>query len=79
MVCLSQVPFWGLIAAVNTTMLAIYEVNKKISPSLCLKYRGPILCVTWPALGSNDLHLEQLDMSNQILPEPNAGHVTLFL
>ena len=43
-----------------------------------LKYRGPILRVTWPALGSNDLNLDQSGTSIQILPEPNAGHVTRF-
>ena len=43
-----------------------------------VKYRGPILSVTSPALGSDDLTLDQLGTSIQILPEPNAGHVTLF-
>ena len=38
-----------------------------------VKYRGPILRVTWPVLGSNDL---SIGMSIQILPEPNAGHMT---
>ena len=42
------------------------------------KYRGRILRVTWPALGSNDLNLDQSGTSIQILQEPNAGHVTLF-
>ena len=37
-----------------------------------LKYGGPILCVTSPALGSDDLSLNQSGMSIQILPEPNA-------
>ena len=44
--------------------------------SLDLKYREPILCVMWPALGSNDLKLDQSGTSIQILPEPKAGHVT---
>ena len=43
-----------------------------------LKYRGLILQATWPALGSDDLNLDQSGMSIQILPEPNAGHVTHF-
>ena len=43
-----------------------------------LKYRGPILRVTWSALGSNDLNLDQSGTSIQILLEPNAGHVTHF-
>ena len=34
--------------------------------------------MTFPALGSNDLNLEQSGTSIQIFPEPNAGHVTLF-
>ena len=37
------------------------------------------LLVRWPALGSNDLNLDQLGTSIQILPEPKAGHVTRFL
>ena len=32
----------------------------------------------WPALGSYDLNLDQSGTSIQILPEPNAGHVTRF-
>ena len=43
-----------------------------------VKYKGPILHGTWPALGSNDLNLDQSGTSIQILPEPNAGHVTHF-
>ena len=43
-----------------------------------VKYRGPILGVTLPALGFDDLSLDQSGMSIQILPEPNAGHVTRF-
>ena len=43
-----------------------------------LKYRGPILRVTWPALGSADLSLDQSGTSIQILREPNAGHVIYF-
>ena len=35
-----------------------------------LKYRGPILHVTSPALGSDDLTLDQSATSIQILPEP---------
>ena len=35
-----------------------------------IKYRGPILCVTSPALGSDDLTLDQSATSIQILPEP---------
>ena len=35
-----------------------------------LKYRGPILRVTSPALGSDDLTLDQSATSIQILPEP---------
>ena len=31
-----------------------------------------------PALGSDDLSLEQSGTSIQILPEPNAGRVTRF-
>ena len=41
-----------------------------------VKYRGLILRVTWPALGSDDLNLDQSGTSIQILPEPKAGHVT---
>ena len=37
-----------------------------------VKYRGPILRVTSPALGSDDLSLNQSGTSIQILPEPNA-------
>ena len=37
-----------------------------------VKYRGPILRVTSPALGSDDLSLDQSETSIQILPEPNA-------
>ena len=44
-----------------------------------LKYWGPILRVTLPALGSDDLSIDQLGTSIQILPEPNTGHVTHFL
>ena len=51
-------------------ILALYK-NK-------VKYRGPILRVMWPALGSDDLNLDQSGTSIQILPEPNAGHVTRF-
>ena len=43
-----------------------------------VKYRGTILRVTWPALGSDDLNLDQSGTSIQILPEPNAGHMTRF-
>ena len=46
---------------------------------MLLKYKGPILHVTWPALGYDDLNLDQSATSIQILPEPNAGHVTRFL
>ena len=35
-----------------------------------LKYRGPILRVTSPALGSDNLTLDQSAMGIQILPEP---------
>ena len=45
---------------------------------ILLKYRGPILRVTWPALGSDDLNFDQSGTSIQILPEPNAGHVPRF-
>ena len=41
-----------------------------------LKYTGPILRVTSPALGSNYLSLDQSGTRSQILPEPNA--VTFF-
>ena len=37
-----------------------------------LKYRGPILRVTSPALGSDDLSHDQSGTSIQILPEPNT-------
>ena len=46
-----------------------------------LKYRGPILRVTSPALGSDDLSLDQSGTIIQILTEPNAAarcHVTRF-
>ena len=36
-----------------------------------LKYRGPILRVTSPALGSDDLSLDQSGTIIQIFPEPN--------
>ena len=36
------------------------------------EYRGPILRVTSPALGSNDLSLDQSGTSIQILLEPNT-------
>ena len=38
-----------------------------------LKYRGPILRVTSPALGSDDLSLDQSGTSIQILHEPNTA------
>ena len=38
--------------------------------ALQVKYRGPILRVTSPALGSDDSSLDQSAMSIQILPEP---------
>ena len=44
-----------------------------------VKYRGPILRVTSPALGSDDLNLDQSGTSIQILPEPNAFQVTRSL
>ena len=44
-----------------------------------VKYRGVILHVTSPALGSDDLSLDQSGRSIQILLEPNAGHMTRFL
>ena len=31
-----------------------------------VKYRGPILRVTWPALGSDDLNIDQVGTSIQI-------------
>ena len=37
-----------------------------------IKYRGPILHVMSPALGSDVWNLDQSAMSIQILPEPNA-------
>ena len=37
-----------------------------------VKYRGPILYVTSPVLGSDDLSLDQSGTSIQILIEPNA-------
>ena len=43
-----------------------------------VKYRAPTLCVTSPALGSDDLSLDQSGTSIQILPEPNAVHETSF-
>ena len=45
---------------------------------LRIKYRGPILCVTSPALGSNDLSLYQSGTSIQILPELNAVRLHIF-
>ena len=43
-----------------------------------LKYRRPILRVTSPALGSNDLSLDQSETSIQILPEPELVTVHFF-
>ena len=43
-----------------------------------VKYRGLILRVMWPALGSYDLNLDQSGTSIQTLLEPKAGHVTHF-
>ena len=42
----------------------------KPSVAAIIKYRGPILRVTWSALGSNDLSLDQSATSIQILREP---------
>ena len=45
--------------------------SQKTNERICLlKYIGPILHVTWPALGSDDLNFDQSGMSIQILPEP---------
>ena len=57
-----------------TTALSLLKVR------FCqkVKYRGPILRVTSPALGSDDLSLDQSGTSIKILQEPNAVtcHVT---
>ena len=50
-------------------LLELY-LKQKILRSV--KYRGSILLVTSPALGSNDLSLDQSGTSIQILPEPKA-------
>ena len=55
------------------------EYGRVNTQYITVKYRGLILCATWPALGSDDLNLDQSAASIQILPEPNAGHVTRFL
>ena len=56
----AQMPLWGGILPV-----AFYFYT-------FIKYRGPILRVTSPALGSDDLSLDQSGMSIQILPKPNV-------
>ena len=64
-----EIPIWDF-AALN-------KLNKYFHGKT-VKYPGPILRVTCPALGSNDLNLDQSGTSIQILLEPNAGHETLF-
>ena len=67
----------NLFAAENQTLNGIFSVAQaiyKVVSSfeklwLCLE---PILRVTSPALGSDDLSLDQSGMSIQILQEPNA-------
>ena len=49
--------------------MAIQNVIDSLK-SIYVKYRGPILRVTSPALGSDDLTLDQSAMSIQILLEP---------
>ena len=63
---------WLLHVLCLETWGTIFDVH------ISTQYRGPILRVTWPASGSDDLNLDQSGTSIQILPEPNAGHVTLF-
>ena len=67
--------FWPLSFWWTQSYLQIFLA--RVFPTL-LKYRESILHVTWPALGSNDLNLDQSGTSIQILLEPNAGHMTLF-
>ena len=58
----------------------LHSTGQKILIVFTVKYRGPILCYTWPALGSNYLNLDQSGTSIQVLLEPNTGHVTcLFI
>ena len=64
------VSWWNLdivIAACNCLQLYGIDFFQSIE---WVKYRGPILRETSPALGSNDLKLDQSAMSIQILLEP---------
>ena len=53
-------------------MVIMYNIKLFIFLTSMLKYRWLILRVTSPALGSDDLSLDQSGTSIQILPEPNA-------
>ena len=53
----------------------VSDLSFEVSFVSVLKYSGPILCVTSPALGSYDLSLDQSGTSIQILPEPNTVNV----
>ena len=64
------VEFIAGILTISAFLVHLFKVCFKIK--YYVKYRGPILHVTSPALGSDDLSLDQSGMSIQILPEPNA-------
>ena len=56
-----------------TKSLVLVSISKNLRFTVFgVKYKGTILRVTSPALGSDDLSLDQSGTSIQILPEPNA-------
>ena len=76
---------WYLLVLIDGSIILIrfqhqakpeQQTTKSTVSIVVVKYRGPILRVTRPALGSYDSNLDQSGMSIQILPEPNTGHVT---
>ena len=71
-------PCWrSNIAASHLFLVNWWLLDQSKHYATMLKYRGLILCVTSPALGSDELSLDQ-GTSIQILLEPNAVHVTRF-
>ena len=61
---------WNLFVLFKTFMNHNKDNTRFTNRETPLKYRGPILHVTSPALGSDDLTLDQSATSIQILPEP---------
>ena len=69
----------GFLSSWNQDEIWLTIVVQRILNPLYVKYRGPILRVMSPALGSNDLSLDQSGTSIQILPEPNAVSDSFFI